>query len=50
MIYGVDPSYTLWGSFIDHETYQIQSVSRSDLITAGAAFVVCGDLRYLQHA
>jgi hypothetical protein len=41
MIFGLDPSYTSWGPFIDHDKYKIQSVSRSDLITAGAAFAFC---------
>jgi hypothetical protein len=41
MIFGLDPSYTSWGPFIDHDTYQIQPVHRSDLITAAIAFTVC---------
>jgi hypothetical protein len=41
MIFGLDPSYTSWGPFIDHDTYQIQPVHRSDLVTAAIAFTVC---------
>jgi hypothetical protein len=38
--FGIDESFTSWGPFVNHETYFIQPVTRSDLATAICAFFV----------
>jgi hypothetical protein len=40
MLYGIDPTFTSWGPFINHETYIIQPVNPADLATAIVAFLV----------
>jgi hypothetical protein len=42
MFFGLDPDFTSWGPFINHDTYIIQPVTRSDFITAIVAFIVVG--------